>query len=200
MVTVPPPRLLTSFHESLPSEIKRFGTGGKLFISSPYFGGDLAGYKLLVDTIKPSKVTLCPGMMRDGQVDVDLHKNKLPLTNVDIMKVKFCKTPRRGEHFKLYGHQGISPGEDWIYCGSANCTYPAFTGKNIEAGVLLSVTSEEISTFFSCEELEELPPYKKEENTEGENTIPFIFAAYMDDGLKLTVPIDSPLVTPFVDI
>ncbi len=79
-----PPRLLTSFHESLPSEIKRYGTGGKLFISSPYFGGDLAGYKLLVDTIKPSKVTLCPGMMRDGQVDVDLHKNKLPL-NVHLL-------------------------------------------------------------------------------------------------------------------
>ena len=138
--------------------------------------------------------------MRDGQVDVDLHKNKLPLTDVDIMKVKFCKTPRRGEHFKLYGHQGISPGESWIYCGSANCTYPAFTGKNIEAGVLLSVTPEEISTFFSCEELEELPLYKKEENTEGENTIPFIFAAYTDEGLKLTLPIDSPLVTPFDDI
>ena len=195
-----PPRLLTSFHASLPNEVQHYGTGGKLFISSPYFGGDLAGYKLMVDTIKPSKVTLCPGMMKDGNVDIDLHKYKLPLTDVDIMKVKFCKTPRSGEHFKLYGHQGISPDENWVYCGSANCTYPAFTGKNIEAGVLLSATSEEISRLFSCEKLEGLPQYQKEKNNDGSNAIPFIFAAYTDEGIKLTVSAGNPLLTPFVDV
>lgn len=195
-----PPRFLTSFQASLATEIQHYGTGGKLFVSSPYFGGDLEGYKLLIDTIKPSKVTLCPGIMRDGHVDVDLHKYKKSLTGVDIMKVKFCKAPRRGEHFKLYGHQGISPEENWIYCGSANCTYPAFTGKNIEAGVLLSVTSKEIFSFFTCEKLDELPQYQKEKNNDGTNTIPFLFAAYTDDGLKLTVSTCNPLLTPFVNI
>jgi len=194
------PRFLTSFHASLPTEIQHYGAGGKLFISSPYFGGGLAGYELLVDTIKPSNVTLCPGMMREGHVDVDLQKNKLPLTGVDIMKVKFCKTPRKGEHFKLYGHQGISSKENWIYCGSANCTYPAFMGKNIEAGVLLSATHENFSSLFSCERLEEIPHYQKEDNNDGLNTIPFIFAAYTDDGLKLTVPAGNPLLTPFFEI
>lgn len=201
------PRLLTSFHQdpetgkhNLPKEMQPYGAGGRLYIASPYFGGNLSGYELLTSAIFPSKVVLCPGVMDNGQIDFDIRKNGTLLQDVDVMKMAICKTVRRGEHFKVYGHQAQSGAENWIFCGSANCTYPGLTGRNIEAGILLWATVEDLADLFCCEKLEEYPVYTKENDKDQDLVAPLIFAAFTDNGVKLSISTHSPLSPPFYDV
>jgi len=199
------PRFFSSFQysgkqQSLPKEISSYGTTGKLYVASPYFGGNLEGYRLLLDSISPAHVSFCPGVMEEGKIDINLHKKHSLLDSAAIMQVDFCKKNRSGEHFKLYGHKGKTEEENWLYCGSANCTYPAFTGKNIEAGVTVSVSTQELDTFFNCKNLDTLPDYKKEDKTVDINAIPLIFAAFTSDGIQLSLPSNTPLKLPLFDV
>ncbi len=144
------PRFYSSFQGALVTQLAKHGTGGDLYVASPYFGGEVLGLNLLLSGLKPQKTTLFPAVIDSDQLDIDLKAVKgLGVDDVGLLALGEIK--KGFPHLKLYGHTS-ELGESWMYCGSANCTKAALDGDNIEAGLVIDVDAEIVERYFTSSE------------------------------------------------
>jgi hypothetical protein len=118
----------------------------ELYIASPFFGNSLEGMNLLSEKYPEANLHIFPGIHNGNATDIPLgtlkkHQGIKTLAPLQVKKKGFA-------HLKLYGLKNKN-GDAWTYCTSANCTFAAWNGDNIEAGILREVDSETLSSYFT---------------------------------------------------
>lgn len=164
------PRLVTSFRTDFPEALRDVGgTGGRVYVAAPYFGGSVAGVTHLHETLQPRELQVFPAVHSDGKLDVPVHEvTQLPNTSVHSLRL----AKKSGfAHLKLFGVES-SDGECWLLNGSMNCSEAALRGRSIEAGVLRRVETKDLQEYFATDEKIELPTEQRDDETEPiENSI-----------------------------
>lgn len=137
---------LTSIDGPFPESLARtIDQPDELHVASPYFGGSLAGIKRLNDTLSPKNIRVFPALHGNSLVDLPLEEAN-QMKNVSTGGCKSLSKKSRFSHLKLYGLRKRD--RYWMFTSSVNCTEAALSGKNIEAGILRSVSETKFREYF----------------------------------------------------
>ncbi len=138
---------LHSFRGNLLSQLPITAPTEQLYIAAPYFGDSLEGLKLLGDRLQPSKIHLFPAVHDQRATDLPLEGVRAYFSDADLRQVRVNGKANAFAHLKLYGAlHGDRKG--WMFCTSANCTRAAWSGTNVEAGILRHLPSTVIQQYF----------------------------------------------------
>jgi len=193
-------RFYSSFQGALVPQLAKHGTGGELYVASPYFGGEVVGLSLLLSGLEPQKTTLFPAVIDSDQLDIDLNAVK-GLGVDDIALLALGEIKNGFPHLKLYGHTS-ELGESWMYCGSANCTKAALAGDNIEAGLVIDVDAEIVERYFSSSENTLVAQNRF--TRVGESSVASdaltVTATFLGDNIVIRLSGHSSKISPLVDV
>lgn len=139
-------RLLHSFSGALHEALPEIEGCSDLYMAAPFFGGKSRGVDLLRTRYPDARLHLYPAIHSNGEVDLPVSQIR---ETMDLATFSTLSTPAKKQafkHLKLYGFKGTI--NSWIYCTSANCTVAAWSGQNVEAGILRQVNPELLDEYF----------------------------------------------------
>jgi hypothetical protein len=147
------PQFLHSFTARLIEQMPNVGQARELFVAAPYFGNSLAGLNLLNERYSGSELRVFPAVHGENATDIPLAQFSRSYKAAKISRLSVAPKGKGSfAHLKLYG---IAEDKDtaWLYCTSANATEAAWTGRNIEAGILRSVPRSRLANYFVADKL-----------------------------------------------
>lgn len=154
------PRFLHSFDGPIVDQLPAGRPGSDIFVAAPFFGGSVAGLDRLAKRFPSCAVRVFPAVHSDGGIDLPIAE----LGNLSfIAGATLLSVPTKQNafpHLKLYGLADGARG-GWLFCTSANCTLAGLEGPNIEAGLLRSLPSSTIGSYFAAAD-SELPKKQME--------------------------------------
>ena len=118
-----------------------------IYLASPYFGRSTGGIDLLDRKYPGSRKFIFPGRHPGGEIDIDIDEVRSSFPEAKINVLKTWAKPDAFAHLKLYAAFSESS-IGWFFCTSANCTHSAWTGGNVEAGLLRELSNGEFLKFF----------------------------------------------------
>lgn len=139
-------RMLHSFSGKLIDGLPEVPDCTEIFAAAPFFGGSDDGLRLLAKRYPGAKLHVFPAVHSAEVTDLPLAKVKAELKPKTLAALHIPGKSRPLAHLKLYGFKGLS--SSWMYCTSANCTAAAWTGPNVEAGLLRPVDANVFKEFF----------------------------------------------------
>jgi hypothetical protein len=142
-------QFLHSFTGPLIEQMPNVKQARELFVAAPYFGNSLAGLNLLSHRYAEAQLSVFPAVHDGSYTDVPLAELSRSYKNSKVSRLSVVpKTKGAFAHLKLYG---IAEGKNaaWLYCTSANATAAAWTGRNVEAGILRSVSPSALAGYFA---------------------------------------------------
>lgn len=176
---------LHSFNGKLIEQMPEVTDAQELYIASPFFGNSLGGVDLFAHRYPSGRLNIFPGV-HDGKA-TDIPREQLSATHKKAKVSRLSIPGKRNDsfaHLKLYGITGRN-GPAWLCCTSANCTAAAWTGSNVEAGLLRSIPKSLLPDYFISSDLslpQETITYNKTEASDG---ILHIWA--LDTGMHLEI-------------
>ncbi len=154
--TQPTVRLLHSFaQEPLFESLPDVADCSDIYAASPYFGGKTDGIELLRSRYPGARLHLYPAIHNSDELDIPLSIVKSEVNPATLAPLKLQGKANAFAHLKLYGLK--SADKAWLYCTSANCTRAAWTGGNLEAGLLREVPPALLQEYFQADTQSHLP-------------------------------------------
>lgn len=193
------PKLIHSFTkkpliEQLPETFKV----KELHVAAPFFGNSIEGLRALTSRYKCSSVHVFPAIHNDKATDVPLKILAGSVKGIDISPLS-TKNKNAFAHLKLYGAV-IDEQNSWICCTSANCTKAAWTGTNIEAGIVRMVSPSECRKYFKPAK-GALPEGKLEYNTgDSKSAMIAFWASETEEGIDISISSDSQKYLPLKNV
>jgi hypothetical protein len=143
------PRFLHSFEGPIVDQLPAARPGSDIFVAAPFFGASVAGLNRLANRFPNCAVRLFPAVHSDGGIDLPIAE----LENLSFVaattRLSVPTKQNAFPHLKLYGAaNGASDG--WLFCTSANCTVAGLEGPNVEAGLLRSLPSSTVGSYFTA--------------------------------------------------
>lgn len=140
-------RFLSSFGGAFPQQLSTLGPIKRAWVAAPYFGGSLAGVRMLREVLSPGETILCPATHDGGGIDLPPEEiAALPSTRRGSLKLN--KQRKAFAHFKLFGFE-LEDGGRYAFTGSVNATLNALDGANVEAGILRRLSNEDFGELFA---------------------------------------------------
>lgn len=195
-------RFVHSFRGPLIDQMPHAPAASRLHVAAPYFGGTTAGLSLLTNRYPKASLFVYPAIHPGDELDVSPKAilKVQPKTTITILDL----APRKQNvfaHLKLYGVENAD-GTAWVNCTSANCTHAAWTGNNIEAGLLRPINSDGLRDYFIANKKTRLPDIVRQQPTPDVNADRLIQMTGVDTGVSLDLTIDPsaslPLRTVFI--
>ena len=142
------PRFLHSFDGPIVDQLPASPADSDIFVAAPFFGGSTAGLHRLAKRFPSCAVRVFPAVHADGGIDLPMAELKnLPFV-AGTTRLAVPTKQNAFPHLKLYG--AANGGSDgWLFCTSANCTVAGLEGPNVEAGLLRSLPSTTIGSYFA---------------------------------------------------
>lgn len=111
------------------------------------------GLNLLVTRYLDAELKVFPAVHEETATDVPLKKLSQAYKDAKVSRLSIAaKSTGALAHLKLYGIGGSERDTAWLYCTSANCTEAAWSGSNVEAGILRSIPHSELSLYFATDD------------------------------------------------
>lgn len=192
------PRFMHNLGESLLNRLPPDSRCKDLFIAAPFFGGKTRGLDLLSARCGKPRLHIFPAVHDGKTVDLPVETVKKQHKPAELAPLTVPGN-RPLIHLKLYG-MARDEERSWLLCTSANCTDAAWDGANIEAGILRSVPTQVMRSYFSAEN-EPLPSAAfRADTTVSESHALAIRAVDTGAGFDLTVSGHSRARLPLSDV
>lgn len=146
-------RFLHSFAGPLIDQLPDVEECGDLYLAAPYFGKSMKGIELIGDRYPEAKKFVFPGRHPGDCIDVSKEEIRKNFPSAEIKVLNTWDKPEAFAHLKIYSAVS-NYGGGWFFCTSANCTSAAWSGRNVEAGILRWIEDEEPAKFFFPSESE----------------------------------------------
>ncbi|HMO51223.1 MAG TPA: hypothetical protein PKA21_08865 [Kiritimatiellia bacterium] len=175
------PRLIHSFSGKLIDGLPEVPDCTELYAAAPFFGGKDDGLRLLASRYPKAKLHVFPAVHGAEATDLPITKVKEEFKPKTLATLRVPGKARPLAHLKLYGIKGSSA--SWMYCTSANCTAAAWSGPNVEAGLLRPVGGTVLKEYFRADKTK-LPSGELEYSGESDSVNNFSLTA-SESGLGL---------------
>ena len=144
-------QFLHTFHGPLIEQLPTLLNAKKLHIAAPFFGHSLGGLNLLTKRYPYAALSVFPAV-HGNATDIPLKQLLASYKQAKVSRLA-VSTKRKDAfaHLKLYGI-ATTDESAWIFCTSANCTEAAWSGPNVEAGILRPVPRADLADYFIPDE------------------------------------------------